>query len=444
MANNHAPHIKPTPKNIIMVIADGMGPAYTSAFRYFKDDRATPIVEETIFDRHLVGRTSTYPASISGYVTDSAAAATALATGIKTYNKAISVDVNKQPVETVLEKAKKQGKKTGVVVTSRINHATPAAYLTHNESRKNYNEIADSYIDQGIKADVYFGGGWANFIRSDRNLVAEFKQAGFQYINSYRGLDSLDPTKPVIGLFNDYSLGWAIDDVNQHRLTSMVQSAIKQLSNDNGFFMLVEASLIDWAGHDNDIAVAMHEIQDLATAMLFLESYVNQHPDTLVILTADHSTGGLTIGAEKDYRWQPEMLVNLPHSPQAIAKKLQASERVDIELANKLMNIKLTENEFQQLNEVPKYYQKAYQSYVLLSDEEKSRLKKQYKGVTLEKFYRAAIMKIIDKRTNTGWTTEGHTAIDVPVFAFGPQSELFRGQLDNTDIAKKILTLLGK
>ena len=138
------------PKNIIMVIADGMGPAYTSAYRYFNDDPATAEIAKTVFERHLKGLSSTYPAPVSGYVTDSAAGATALATGVKSYNGAISVDVNKKPLLTVLEWAKQQGKRTGVVVTSRINHATPASYLSHNESRRNYDELANSYIDNGI------------------------------------------------------------------------------------------------------------------------------------------------------------------------------------------------------------------------------------------------------------------------------------------------------
>ena len=138
------------PKNVIMVVGDGMGPAYTTAYRYFADDKNTLDVEQTVFDRMLVGMASTYPARISGYVTDSAAGATALATGVKSYNGAIAVNVDKKPVSTVLEWAKEQGMKTGVAVTSQINHATPAGYSVHNESRKNYDQIADSYFDEKI------------------------------------------------------------------------------------------------------------------------------------------------------------------------------------------------------------------------------------------------------------------------------------------------------
>ena len=119
------------PDNIIMIVGDGMGPAYTSAYRYFHDDPKTAAIEQTVFDRHLVGMSSTYPAPVSGYVTDSAAGATALATGTKTYNGAIGVDTDKKPLESVLVWAKTQGKKTGVVVTSRINHATPEIGRAH-------------------------------------------------------------------------------------------------------------------------------------------------------------------------------------------------------------------------------------------------------------------------------------------------------------------------
>lgn len=428
------------PKNIIMVIADGMGPAYTSAYRYFNDDPATSEIEQTVFERHLKGLSSTYPAPISGYVTDSAAAATALATGIKTYNGAISVDVNKKPLLTVLEWAKQQGKKTGVVVTSRINHATPASYLSHNESRRNYDELANSYIDNGIKADVYFGGGWKNYIRTDRNIVNEFKHAGFQYIDNYSQLAELNNDKPVLGLFAEFGLPWALDDSNKHRLTALTQAATKQLTNDAGFFMMIEASQIDWGGHANDIAAAMHEMDDLAKVMLYLESFVIENPDTLVVLTADHSTGGFTLAANKDYRWNPEILRTMQHSPVAIAEKIIAKDNFNAGEVSQWLNFALTTEEILQLDNVNKRFQDETAQYALLNKS----MEKKNKAPSLKNIYRKALLSIINNRTNTGWTTTGHTAIDVPVFAFGKQSEQFRGQLDNTDIAKKIFTLLGK
>lgn len=191
-----------TPKNIIMVIADGMGPAYTTAYRYFKDDPSTVEVEKTIFDKYLLGSISTYPDKVSGYVTDSAAGATALASGIKTYNGAIGTDVNKNKVTSVLEVARRKGKKIGVVVTSAINHATPASYLAHNEYRKNYHAIADSYIDDKInsqpKMDIILGGRKQYFLRNDRNIIDEFIKYGFHYIDDYKQLSTLKRINPLL------------------------------------------------------------------------------------------------------------------------------------------------------------------------------------------------------------------------------------------------------
>jgi len=439
--NTVTPEQKTPPKNIIMVIGDGMGSAYTSAYRYFSDNPKTELVEKTVFDRHLTGLSSTYPAAVSGVVTDSAASATALASGIKSYNGAIGVDVNKNSVQSVLEWAKLQGKAIGVVVTSQINHATPASYLTHNEHRKNYNAIADNYIDDGIKADLLFGGGRQYFIREDRNIVNEFKQAGFHYLDNYQGLTNLPNNKPVLGLFADVGLPWALDDTNKHRLSAMTKSAIHHLvdykkspsEKNKGFFMLIEASQIDWAGHMNDVSSAMAEMDDLAKTLEYLEHFVEHHPDTLVIVTADHSTGGLTIGAKGKYEWQPEKLRSMKHSPRYITKELIKNE-INQVMAAKLFNFELSNDDISLL-----IYSK---KTATINNETK--IYKLKKTPTVEFSLLLTVKRIIDTYTNTGWTSGGHTAIDVPVFAFGKQSELFNGHQDNTDIANKIFLLLGK
>jgi alkaline phosphatase len=440
------------PKNIIMVIGDGMGPAYTSAYRYFHDDPNTPEIEQTVFDRHFVGNSSTYPAAESGYITDSAASATALSTGIKSYNGAIGVNVNKQPVETVLEYAKQSGKKTGVVVTLQINHATPAAYLAHNVHRYNYNAIADSYIDDGIKADLYFGGGWKYFIREDRNIVDEFIQSGFHYIDKYSEISTIPANKPVLGLFDKTGLPWALDDTDKYRLSKMTQAATKQLENDNGFFMLIEGSQIDYGGHARDIAAAMHEMDDLAKTLEYLETYVKEHPDTLVVITADHSTGGLSIGKKTErsnaninskYLWQPEFLRSMTMSPETIAKRFMDKE-LSLTQLGELLSFNITATDMENLQQAKLAdHQIVKQFELLAADVKKAKRKpRPYQSVL------NVITKIIDVKTNTGWGSISpsgtHTGIDVPVFAFGKGSKMFSGFQDNTDIAKKIFTLLGK
>lgn len=445
MVNNSAyANNEKQPKNIIMVVADGMGTSYTTGYRYFNDDRATKNIEPSIFDQYLVGMISTYPDSTSGYVTDSAAAATTLASGVKTYNGAIGVDIKKQPLTSVLTVAKQQGKKTGVVVTSRINHATPAAYLTHNSSRENYLEIADSYVENEYKADVYFGGGRADFIRQDRDIINEFKQAGYQYIHDYQQLAGIKKEKPVIGLFADYALPAVIDDKFKHRLTNLTKTAIEQLDNDQGYFLLIEASQIDWAGHDNDIAKAMFEMSELAHTFKFLTQYVQQQGNTLIVLTADHSTGGLSLGKTEDYLWQPELIKNMKISVRKISTMLANKNKVNIKELNineisKWLSFALTRKEFNKLQRVNKQFTKGMKEYENFTKAQQ----KEIDPPELDEFYRIALNNIINKRTNTGWTTIGHIADDVPVYALGNRSELFHGQQDNTDIGKKLLNLLS-
>jgi len=328
-----------------------------------------------------------------------------------------------------------------VVVTSQINHATPASYLTHNESRKNYNQIADSYLDDGVQADLYFGGGWHYFIRDDRNLVKEFQQAGFHYLDNYQALATMPADKPVLGLFADVGLPAALDDSDPQRLASLSKRAIHHLINlqkhdqakDNGFFMLIEASQIDWAGHANDISGAMSEIDDLARTLEYLEHFVEHHPDTLVVVTADHSTGGFSLAANGKYQWQAKDIRNMKHSVGFIAKQLTAKE-ITVELTTSLFNFALNTDELTQLIDM-KNTPEVINSTNIYQDKN---------APSIELALSVKIKNIIDQRTNSGWTSGGHTAVDVPVFAFGKHSNHFNGQQDNTDIAKKLFKLLGK
>ncbi|MCW8091310.1 alkaline phosphatase [Alteromonas sp. ASW11-130] len=417
--SNH--HRISKPNNIIMVVADGMGPAYTTAYRNFMDNPATDEVEKVIFDEMFVGNATTYPAKVSGYVTDSAASATALATGVKSYNGAIGVDVNRKALPTVLHRAKEKGMKTGLAVTSQINHATPASYMVANESRNNYEALANSYFDDRINetflADVMLGGGIDYFARKDRNIQKEFASNGYAVVNSYEELANAPKDKPILGLFAPKGLPAALDDSKPERLAFLTEQAIKRLENPHGFFLLVEASQVDWAGHANDIASAMAEMHDLAKTMEYLQRYVERHPDTLVILTADHSTGGLTIGANGQYAWKPEFIANMKASVGNIAKHVSKHDK-------------------------PLSYIEAQFGFTL-SEEDKQTLKQSLADSQANAMV-THLKAFLDAKTHTGWTTGGHTGVDVEVFALGAGYEEFIGQIDNTDIAKKIFKLLEK
>jgi alkaline phosphatase len=238
-------------------------------------------------------------------------------------------------------------------------------------------------------------------------------------------------------LFADTGLPWTLDDNNTFRLTSMSNAAIKQLENPQGYFLLIEASQIDWAGHSNDIASAMAEMHDLANTLQYLATYVSNNPDTLVVLTADHSTGGFSIGANGSYAWHPEILRTMQRSPRAIAKVLTKTA-ITPRKVSELLNADVNEEEVSLLINAKNDAEQAVNSYEKLPVETRNTRKKP----NIERSLYIAINKLIDKRTNTGWTTGGHTGIDVPVHAFGKQSNQFNGLLDNTDIAKKLFMLL--
>ncbi|MCF2855976.1 alkaline phosphatase [Pseudoalteromonas sp. SMS1] len=406
------------PKNIIYMIGDGMGPAYTTAYRYYKDDKNTKTVEPTVFDSMLVGMAHTYPDD-NTVVTDSAAGATALSTAIKSYNGAIAVDTHKKPLKTMLQMAKEQGKTTALVATSQINHATPASFAAHNESRRNYDEIADDYIDVKVNdklpVDLLLGGGTQYFIRDDRNLVSEFKQSGYQYIDHLSALDSIKAI-PAIGLFAERGMPYAIDQ-DPHRLTQMTEKALALLDKDDnqkGFFVMIEGSQIDWCGHANDIACAMTEMDDFAHSISLAKAYVDQNPDTLLVITADHSTGGLTLGADGDYRWERDVVANVKASVKQITKVIKDSK-----------NIK---KDWESLT-----------GLTFSTDVQKALNVAKTEG---DKALYAVINTFINEASFTGWTTGGHTAIDVQVFAHGTGREHFIGSQNNTQIAEKLISFI--
>ncbi|MCF6434411.1 alkaline phosphatase [Pseudoalteromonas sp. MMG022] len=407
------------PKNIIYMIGDGMGPTYTTAYRYYMDDKKTKEVEPTVFDSILVGMAHTYPDDDT-VVTDSAAGATALSTGTKSYNGAIAVNTEKKPLKTMLELAKSQGMTTALVATSQINHATPASFAAHNESRRNYDDIANDYIDNKISGklpvDLMLGGGTKYFIREDRNLVEEFKAAGYAYSDNIDELANIQSI-PALGLFAPVGMPFAIDQ-HPDRLEKMTSKALSLLNNKNkqGFFVMVEGSQIDWCGHANDIACAMHEMHDFANAIKVAKRYVDENPDTLLIVTADHSTGGLTLGANGQYRWESDVIKGVSASAETIAKQMLASDDIA-----PIWNTS-TKLPFDNQNK-------------LLLEQAKSQ------G---EKELAQAIKTIISKASFTGWTTSGHTAIDVQVFAYGKGASQFIGSQNNTHIADKLISFIEK
>ncbi len=417
-----------TPPNIIFMIGDGMGFEYISAYRYAMSDPDAGTLAETPFDELLLGAATTYPDD-NTWVTDSASSATALATGVKSYNGAIGVDADKHPQQSMMELARIKGWYTGAISTVHVNHATPASFFTHHPSRKMYEAIADSFatpVQPGVWSfDVLLGGGYRYFNRDDKNWLPELQQQGMTVITEFDELATTTAT-PVLGLFAPEALPAAIDD--QPRLATMTENALRLLSakqqeNQQPFALMVEGSQIDWCGHSNDIACAVHEMKDFAQAVEVVRAYQQQHPNTLLIITADHSTGGLTLGQGGEYAWYSEKVMGITASFEVMSRELLELPRDQWrDYLQPRLNLAITENEWQQILNVE--------------------IPATTKGRDRQKAINQVLASVISTHTRTGWTTTGHTAVDVPVMAIGPGSEAFRGYQDNTDIGKALLKLI--
>ncbi len=414
---------KHKPKNIVLMIGDGMGPAHIKALRMFNDDPNTIAEEELIFDQFLVGSLNTNSVDQQENITDSAASATAYATGKKTINGAVSVNTNQQKLLTVLETAKQRGMSTGLVVTSQLTHATPAAFFAHQIDREKEKNIANQLFDNQYQGeplvDILLGGGELFLQRKDRNIMKEFQLKGYQLVQDKKTLLASD-SEQVLGVFAKKGLNKMWDrQASEPSLAEMTQTAIKQLSkNPNGFFLVVEGSQIDWAAHDNDIVGVISEMQDFERAIRVVSNFTDQNSNTLMILTADHETGGLSLGSyqsgKDNYYWDVDVIRTFSHTPAKITTDAQLSGDLVAEF-HKATSLKLTTPEINLLNQAD-----------LQNWEESRRL----------------VAKIISNRSYTGWSSYGHTGVDVPLYAKGPGSELLRGYWENTRIGEYIFQLL--
>lgn len=273
------------PKNVILLIGDGMGVAQLYAGLTANGGKL--FIENC---KH-VGFSKTY--SSDRYVTDSAAGATALSTGTKTYNGAIGVGPDKNPIQTILEEASKSGKATGLVSTSSITHATPASFIAHQLSRSQEEDIAVDFLKTDI--DVFIGGGYDFFTkRADgRNLVNELIRKGYTVEREVSRIESFEGKK-LAGLTAPKGNGGVAERGNM--LPVSTQTAIRVLQqNKEGFFLMVEGSFIDSGGHGNNTIKVVEEMLDFDQAVGKALEFAASNGETLVVVTADHETGGMAI-----------------------------------------------------------------------------------------------------------------------------------------------------
>jgi alkaline phosphatase len=332
-------HTAKKPKNIIFLIGDGMG---VSAIHAGHTANGGQLFLNNF--KHLGFITTS---SASHYVTDSGAAGTALAGGYKTYNGAIGVDTDTVAQPSILEKAEAKGFATGLVSSSSITHATPASFIAHQASRNSYEAIAGDFLKTDI--DVFIGGGYKHFTEreDERNLASELESKGYTVLQDMTKIDQFKSGK-LAGLTAPEHNPRV--DERKDMLPRATGKAIELLSqSQKGFFLMVEGSQIDWAGHQNNTIYLVEEMLDFDHCIAKALEFASKNKETLIVVTADHETGGLGINNGD----------------------------------------------------------------------------------------------LAEQKINGEFTTGGHTGVMVPVFAFGPGAEHFTGIMDNTDIPKKMMELLG-
>ena len=272
-------------KNVIFMIGDGMGLEQLST-AWIVNNRHLNITDN--FSN--IGIQWTY--SASKLVTDSAAAGTALATGSKTRNGAIAMSTENVPMESLSEYAKSKGKKTGTSVVCRICDATPAVFSTHALDRDSLYNITAQFVDS--KLDFLFGGGlkWWEGRPDGRDLTAEVEAKGYTFVKDIESLKAVE-NGPVIALTAYKELPPALDRGTEHQ--ESVKKALELLDNKKGFFLMIEGSCIDDWCHANKVGYAVEEILDFDRTVGTVLEWAAKDGETLVIVTADHSTGAMTL-----------------------------------------------------------------------------------------------------------------------------------------------------
>lgn len=273
-------------KNIILLIGDGMGT--THIFAGLTANKGQLNIERF----KNIGFSKTQ--SANSYITDSGAGGTAISTGYKTYNRAIGVDNDTVPQMTILEYAEQYNKATGLVATSTMVHATPASFISHQPSRYLYEDIAADFMKTDI--EVFIGGGLKHFnAREDSvDLTEELIAKGYQIVTSIEGLSKINSGK-IAGLLYEDAPPKMLDGRGDMLEVSSMK-AIEILSlEENGFFLMIEGSQIDWGGHDNNIDYITSEMIDFDIVVGKVLDFAEKDGNTLVIVTADHETGGLAL-----------------------------------------------------------------------------------------------------------------------------------------------------
>ena len=466
------------PKYVFLFIGDGMSyPQIQSTSDYLgalNDEdywQAEPSLDDNqgatldgpeylnFMNFEVAGSAVTYDSN--SFAPDSASTATSISTGHKTYSGSINVDeTGSVEYETIAEKLHSQKDyKIGVISSVNLNHATPAAFYAHQASRNDYYDIGLELVESGFE---YFAGGAllkpAGAEGDQEDLYALAEQAGYQVVKTQAEAEQVTEGPVMIvdeHLADGDAMAYELDRTDDMwSLADYVEKGIEVLDNDNGFFMMCEGGKIDWACHANDAASAIHDTQALADAVQVAIDFAAEHPDeTLIVVTGDHETGGLTIGfAGTDYDTYLDLLENQKISYAKFDSDYVASYKENktsfedvLKDVEELFGLKtegeegdklvLTEYEQEQLRAA---YEKSINGTAASEyEQEEYVLYGTYEPLSV------TLTHIINNKSGISFTSYSHTGLPVAVLAHGVNAEVFNGYYDNTEIFNKLAEMLN-
>lgn len=468
-----------SPKYVFLFIGDGMSyPQFQAASDYLgaladnDEEQALPSVKYD--DRNgavldgpkalnfmnfpVAGSAVTYDAC--SFAPDSASTATSIATGRKTYSGMINVDITgAEEFETIAEKLHgQQGYKIGIISSVNLNHATPAAFYAHQASRNNYYEIGQELVDSGFE---YFAGGGLKKVtgpnKDQESLYDLAEAAGYKVTFTQEEAQAVTAQDEKVILIDEHladsdAMAYDMDrQEEQWALADYVAKGIEVLDNDTGFFMMCEGGKIDWACHANDAGATVTDTLALADAVQVAVDFAQEHPaETLILVTGDHETGGLTIGfAGTDYDTYLENLANQKISYAQFDEQYVASYKENntsfedaMKDVEELFGLKLTGEDGDRLVLTEYEVQRLRTAYEMIDDDASTYTQEQYVLYGGYNPFSVTVTHILNNKSGIDFASYSHTGLPVAVFAMGQDAEAFTGYYDNTEIYEKMASIL--
>lgn len=469
------------PKYVFLFIGDGMGypqvqaaadylgaiadDSYVKALPSVKYDKREGVVlggpvALNFMDFEVAGTAVTY--DFCSFAPDSASTATSISTGYKTYSGMINVDITgSKSYETIAEKLHSQkGWKVGIISSVNINHATPAAFYAHQASRNNYYEIGEEMIASGF--EFFSGGGLKRVTGPDKDKTSLYElaeKAGYKVVFKQADAEAITAADSKVIIIDEHladsdAMLYEIDRTDeQWSLADHVRKGIEVLDNDTGFFMMCEGGKIDWSCHANDAATTVIDTIALADAVQVAIDFAKEHKDeTLILVTADHETGGLSIGfAGTDYDTYLDALsgqsisyVQFDEQYASGYKEAGTSFEDAMKDVEKFFGLKLKGEEGDRLvlTEYETQLLRTAYELILTDYSVKEYTQEQYLLYGPYNPFSVTITHILNNKSSVDFTSYSHTGLPVPVFAEGVGANLFTGYYDNTDIYHKMASLL--